>query len=330
MLVKSKSITKWLCTPATASITLLCSFQAHSQPTLPEVVVTANPLRNTDTVNAAAQITGDSLRIRQTGSLGETLNSVPGVTSTYFGPHASRPILRGLDGDRVRVLNNGNASFDASALSFDHAVPIDTISLERIELLRGPSALLYGGNAIGGVVNLIDRTIAREPVQGFKGVLDLNAVKANAGRNAAASLEAGNRRVSVYASLFDRVSSATNVPLSLACESSGQIVQAKELCNSQSAANGSAVGVTTFFDASRSLKGSFGLAINRYNGEYGSVVEDAVNIKMKQRRLNLEGQLQFAHSPWVRSVQVLASRSQYEHAEIEDLAVGTVFFRRWG
>jgi iron complex outermembrane receptor protein len=94
--------------------------------------------------------------------LGETLNQLPGVSSTYFGPNASRPIIRGLDGDRIRVLSNSGASTDVSSLSYDHAVPMDVLSTERIEVLRGPSALQYGGSAMGGVVNVIDNRIPRQ------------------------------------------------------------------------------------------------------------------------------------------------------------------------
>ena len=94
--------------------------------------------------------------------MGETLDGTPGVSSTYFGPNASRPIIRGLDGDRIRILQNSGASIDASGLSYDHAVPSDPLSMERIEVLRGPGALMYGGNAVGGVVNVIDNRIPRE------------------------------------------------------------------------------------------------------------------------------------------------------------------------
>ncbi|MGV8340435.1 TonB-dependent receptor plug domain-containing protein, partial [Pseudomonas aeruginosa] len=76
---------------------------------------------------------------------GETLNGLPGVSSTYFGPGASRPVIRGMDGDRIRLLRNGVERADASSLSYDHAVPEDPNSFERLEVVRGPAALLYGG-----------------------------------------------------------------------------------------------------------------------------------------------------------------------------------------
>ncbi|WP_282892475.1 TonB-dependent receptor plug domain-containing protein, partial [Xanthobacter autotrophicus] len=133
---------------------------------LPEVTVTGNPLGADAVVVPAAQLSGDDLTLRTESTLGQTLDGLPGVSSTYFGPNASRPIIRGLDGDRIRVLQNSGATLDASALSFDHAVPTEALTTERIEVLRGPAALLYGGSAVGGVVNVIDNRIPREPLNG--------------------------------------------------------------------------------------------------------------------------------------------------------------------
>ena len=100
--------------------------------TLPEVVVTGNPLRSTEVTLPTSALTGDALVLRRGSSLGETLDGLPGVSSTYFGPNASRPVIRGQDGDRIRMLSNAGASLDAAALSFDHAVPIDPLVVERV------------------------------------------------------------------------------------------------------------------------------------------------------------------------------------------------------
>ncbi|HKP34671.1 MAG TPA: TonB-dependent receptor, partial [Sphingomicrobium sp.] len=94
-------------------------------------------------------------------SIGETLKDLPGVTASSFGPVASRPILRGLQGERVRVLSDGIGSLDLSSSDPDHAVAVNPLTAERIEVLRGPSALLFGSSAIGGVVNVIDTRIPR-------------------------------------------------------------------------------------------------------------------------------------------------------------------------
>ena len=166
--------------------------------TLIPVTVTGNPLGATDLIAPAAQYSGNELLFRSQTTLGETLDGTPGVSSTYFGPNASRPIIRGLDGDRVRVLNNGGSVADVSSLSYDHAVTADPLSVERVEVLRGPGALLYGGNAVGGVVNVLDSRIPREPLfdakGGASGKADLAIASGNTERSAAAMLDAGEKR----------------------------------------------------------------------------------------------------------------------------------------
>ena len=113
------------------------------------------------------------LVLRRGTTLGETLDRLPGVSSSYFGPNANRPMIRGQDGDRIRVLSNSGASLDASALSADHAVPIDPLVVERVEVLRGPAALLYGGSAVGGVVNALDNRIPKTALNGPTGAAEL-------------------------------------------------------------------------------------------------------------------------------------------------------------
>ena len=145
--------------------------------TLKEITITGNPLGAADLIAPAVSFSGAALLLRSKTTLGETLDGLPGVSSSYFGPNASRPISRGQNGDRIRILNNSGALLDASGLNFDHAVTVDPISIERIEVLRGPGALQYGGSAVGGVVNVIDNRIPRETLfdakGGVSGKLDL-------------------------------------------------------------------------------------------------------------------------------------------------------------
>jgi iron complex outermembrane receptor protein len=124
-------------------------------------------------------------------SIGETLASQPGVTASSFGPTASRPILRGLSGERVRILSDGIGTLDLSSSDPDHQVTINPLTADRIEVLRGPSALLFGSSAIGGVVNVIDtripRTVPTGPIK----------VDALASFGSAASERSGNISVDV-------------------------------------------------------------------------------------------------------------------------------------
>lgn len=126
-----------------------------------EIVVTAPYVRDLDILAGKSVVTGEELVEDIRPQIGETLVSQPGVSATSFAPGASRPVLRGFQGERVRVLTDGLGSLDVSNTSTDHAVTIDPLTAERIEVLRGPAVLLFGSQAIGGAVNVIDRRIPR-------------------------------------------------------------------------------------------------------------------------------------------------------------------------
>ena len=132
------------------------------------IVVTAEGLREFDLLAGTSVVSGQALDENMDGQLGEVLTSIPGVTATGFAPGASRPILRGFSGERVKVLVDGIGAIDVSNTSADHAVSIDPLTAESVEVLRGPAVLLYGSQAIGGAVNVIDKRIPRriptEPV----------------------------------------------------------------------------------------------------------------------------------------------------------------------
>jgi iron complex outermembrane receptor protein len=132
------------------------------------IVVTAGGLARLDMLAGTSVVEGEDLQRSLDGQIGEVLTRVPGVSATSFSPGASRPVLRGFQGDRVRVLIDGIGSIDASNVSADHAVTIDPLTADRIEVLRGPAVLLYGSSAIGGAVNVIDKRIPRSvPEEAF-------------------------------------------------------------------------------------------------------------------------------------------------------------------
>ena len=135
-----------------------------------DVIVTA-PVRTSeeDVLQGASVLDGEALLRDLRPTIGETLQRLPGVSATSFGPNSSRPILRGFQGERIRVLTDGIGTFDVSNTSVDHAVIIDPLLADRIEVLRGPSALLFGSSAVGGVVNVFDKRIPRErPANGYR------------------------------------------------------------------------------------------------------------------------------------------------------------------
>ena len=289
---------------------------------LREVTVTGNPLGADAIAQPVEQLSGDALTLRRQTTLGETLDGLPGVSSTYFGPNASRPIIRGQDGDRIRVLQNGGATLDAAALSFDHAVPIEPMLIDRVEVLRGPAALLYGGSAVGGVVNVIDNRIPREPMQGISGKAAIDGATGNRSAGGSAMVEGGNDRFALHVDAFDRHTGDVRVPASLDCEKPGRLGFGRRICNSASQSHGGAVGGTAFFD-----RGYLGLSASTYRSSYGTVAEDDVRIGMRSNRYALEGEYRIADFG-LESVRLQASHTDYRHTEYEGGEAGTVFRNR--
>ncbi len=285
----------------------------------PEIVITGNPLGRDSTTVPVSTLGRAELLERGQSTLGETLNGLPGVSSTYFGPNASRTIIRGLDGERIRVLNNSASSLDVSALSDDHAVPLDVLSTDRVEVLRGPAALLYGGSAVGGVVNVIDNRIPRAPVSGVLGKAQLQAGTGNDERSVAGLVEAGNERYALHWDGFDRRTGDVRVPVPLECNKPGSPANARRICNSASTARGGAIGASTFWD-----HGHVGASVNTYQSDYGTVAEDEVTIGMKTTRYALEGQVRQLPG-WFDSVKARLSHTDYQHTELEGAQAGTVF-----
>ena len=180
--------------PAPLSLALMLAFAApatalaQQASTLPAVTVSASALSlgSDDMSTPVTVLDGDELVRAREGTLGETLAGQPGITSSHFGAGASRPIIRGMDGPRVKVLSDGAEIQDASTISPDHAVASEPMLAEQVEVLRGPSALAYGGGAVGGVVNVIDRKIpTRVPAKGLEGSAEVRA-KSNAREKAGA------------------------------------------------------------------------------------------------------------------------------------------------
>ena len=179
------------CKPTPLALALLCAFGAplahaqseggrpHTDPdSIPTVVISASALGllGDDMITPVTSLGGGELVRARESTLGETLNNQPGITSSHFGAGASRPVIRGMDGPRVKILSDGAEIQDASTISPDHAIAFEPVLAERIEVLRGPSALAYGGGAVGGVVNVIDRKIPTEmPGKPFEGSMELRA-----------------------------------------------------------------------------------------------------------------------------------------------------------
>lgn len=287
-------------------------------PSLAEITVTGNPLGATELIAPTTSLSNESLLLRSQSTLGETLNGLPGVASTNFGPNASRPTIRGQDGDRIRILQNGGSAPDASALSYDHSVPVDALVTDRLEVLRGPAALQYGGSAVGGVVNVIDNRIPTEPIEGFGGRADLGYATGNREKAGGVVLEGGTGRYALHVDAFHRDSDDVSVPIELACENPKRPGFARKICNSANQADGGAFGGTLFFD-----QGWIGASASTYRSTYGTVAEDDVTIGMKSDRYALEGE--WRAGGFFSNVHAKFSRTEYQHTEYEGPLPGTTF-----
>ena len=298
-----------------------------AEPASNSVVVTGNPLGRDSLSQPSAVLAGEGLALRRSGTLGDTLDGLAGVSATGFGPQASRPIIRGLDGDRIRLLDNGGASADASNLSFDHAVAIDPLVIERVEVLRGPAALLYGGNATGGVVNTLDNRIPRFALTQLGGRAELRLGGAAADRAASALVEGGAGGLNWHVDAGQRRSSDLRTPRFSPLADGVAQPEAKRVANSAGRSESAAVGGSWADD-----RGFIGLALDGYRNHYGVTVEPDVTIRMRRERLALAGERRQLDGPLGQlfsQVEFQASSTRYQHQELEgDGAVGTTFKSR--
>ncbi|MEX6664420.1 TonB-dependent receptor [Pseudomonas sp. W2-17] len=311
----------WHLTPLAAA--LLMTSPAYAIEIEPQII-TANPLGGDQLASPSTVLTGDELTLQQKGSLGETLNKQPGVSSSYFGPGASRPIIRGLDGDRIRLLRNGVGALDASSLSYDHAVPLDPVNVDRIEIVRGPAALLYGRSAIGGVVNTFDNRIPTEAIEGIHGAGELRYGGADTTRSSAGKLEAGNGTFALHLDANAREFNDLKIPgYARTADERARDPQDSDkkhrLGNSDGRQDGGAVGGSYTWD-----DGYAGLSYSNYDSNYGSPAEQGVRIRMEQDHYAFASEIRNLSGPF-SSVKLDAGYTDYKHMEIEDGEVGTTF-----
>uniref|UniRef100_UPI00404765E0 TonB-dependent receptor n=1 Tax=Polynucleobacter sp. TaxID=2029855 RepID=UPI00404765E0 len=314
---------------AAAVAALSISF-AQAQQTLEPVVVSANPLGSdiNDLITPVSVLRGDQLSQKQSSTLGQTLNGLPGVGSTDFGPNSSRPTIRGLDGDRVRVMSNGGASLDAATLSYDHAVAIEPLLVEQIEVVRGPAALQYGGSAIGGAVNVIDNRIPKAPVKGVHGRAEVRVGGAESEKAAAGLVTAGDGAFAIHVDGSSRKTDNLKVPKQAGRE--GFISQGK-LLNSDADQQGGALGFSLTND-----HGYLGLSVDTYRNEYStglfehddvSDIYNPLRIKMKQDKITFAGEqrnLSGKAGPF-ESIRGSFSTTDYKHEESAGGVVESTF-----
>lgn len=295
-------------------------------PMLPPTTVTANPIgSNTfEQVEPVNNLEGAELRQKARTTIGDTLNDEPGVSQTSFGPNASRPIIRGLGGFDIRVLSNGVSTIDASASSPDHAVAAEPLTLRKVEVIRGPAAVMYGGNAVGGVVNLFDGRIPTESMtRPFSGSVDIGYDTVNSGRVGVVQTDFGNERFVGHVDAFARKSGLLSIPGN-AWTNQQQVTRGApgpsgKLTNSQGQTDGGSLGGSLVW-----ANGYTGVAISQFNSDYGTVAEPDVTIKLRQTKGDLAGEVRDI-SPFIQTVRYKLTTADYEHKEIAFGTVATLF-----
>jgi len=303
---------------------------------LEEFTVTGNPLsRAIDEIAQPASVLGGRrLDLARQPTLGETLASEPGVSSTYFGPGASRPLIRGLGGDRVRVLSSGVGTIDASVASPDHAVSLDPLLVDRIELVRGPASLLYGGSAIGGAVNVVDSRIPEvQPERVLQGRVEARYGSAADERSGAAVVEGGAGGFAWHLDGFKRRTDDVGIPgfgptpeRRAELEAEGEPVSHGRLLNSATDTDGAAFGLTRFL-GQNGAAGHVGFAYSGFDSRYGTVAEPDVTIALRQRRWDFHAE-SLAPVGWLRAARFQLGVADYRHDELEGADLGTRFTNR--
>ena len=330
----------------------------HVHEALEEVIITANPLGRASggLSQSATVLQGEALRQQLANSLGETLAHTPGLSNASFGQNVGRPVIRGLQGARVGVLSNSMAVSDASSVSQDHAVSVEPFLADQIEVLRGPSTLLYGSGAIGGVVNMVSPSIPQSiPEDGYSGRAMAQANTAADEEFVAGRLDLGGGAFALHADGFHRDSNDYDIPGQAdlypeAAHADDEHDQEHEHAHD---AGESGVLENSFLDnEGGTLGGSWigdqwrvGAAYADYQSDYGipgdthvhahekhhddkerEGHQDAspVNIDLHSKRTELELK---GEDP-VRGFEQLTVRfadTDYQHTEFEGSEVGTVF-----
>ena len=294
----------------------------------PSVPITGNPLGSgsDELVVPVYVLSGRELSIKRESTIGETLTGTPGVSSSYFGPNASRPIIRGMDGDRIRIMQNGVGALDASSLSPDHAVAIDPLIAEQIEVIRGPATVLYGAGAVGGVVNVIDHRIPKEPLNGVMGRGETRFGGADNERSGAAVIDMGNGMFAIHADVYTRKTDDLSIPSSaqntLIGAGKADHVNNGKLANSAAQSDGGAFGASLTFD-----KGHIGASYSEFNNLYGTVAEPTVKADMKSKRWDFSSEAHHLNS-FIERIKFRAAFTDYKHQEISNGEIGTTFLNK--
>ena len=313
-----------------------------------EIVVTGFARNRADILSAVSVVSGEELTRELRPTIGETLARQAGVSATSFGPSASRPVLRGLQGDRIRVLTDGIGSLDVSSTSVDHAVAINPLTAERIEVLRGPTVLLFGSSAIGGVVNVIDARIPRhipeEPIH-LEGLATYGSAANERSINVGVDAPLGGGFVVHVDGNYSRTGDLRTGGFVLTPELRAQAAasadpEIRELAELRGRLPNSAAESSEVAGGIAWIHGrnNAGLSISRYDNRYGipprysldpAIEAEAPTLDLRQTRVDGRAEIDTGGG-FVDLVRFRGAWSNYRHFEIEDTGEIATTFRTEG
>ena len=293
---------------------------------LPGVTIKASPFKERidfEMMQPTTVLQGDNLRRKRETNLGDTLIHELGVTSSSFGPGAGRPIIRGLDGPRIQILENGIGTLDLSSLSPDHAVTVETLNASQIEILRGPATLLYGGGATGGIVNVVTDRIPNRLFKTPEGNAEIRGNTATEEKAGSFNVNKSFGQMSWSLGAFKRQTEDYSIPgqanisdvPSTESDSVKNVLRNSAVDSQGLSVGGSYIGTQGFFGGSISLQES----------KYGIPSPEMASIALTQTRYNLSGEL---NNPFIgiEKLKVRTGYNDYKHKEIENTGeIGTRF-----
>lgn len=289
-----------------------------------------------DQRQAGSRLSGDDLRLKAAATLGQTLSEELGVNNASFGPGVGLPVLRGLTGSRVRLMQDGIASHDASSVSPDHATSLEASLAEEIQIIRGPAVLEYGGSAVGGVVNVIDNRIPETlPARPITGAVETRYSGNGNSLNTSFRVDAGEGRFAYHGDGYYRRNGDTEITgdamdIAALTEQFGQddyVTSRGVIDNTDAEAKGGSFGMSLV-----DRRGFAGMAVNTYENDYGIPpgvhvdlgVAQHVRIQAKQTRYDFKGEL-YDLGDSIPELRFRAGYVDYEHDEFETGSAGTRF-----
>lgn len=285
---------------------------ADAPVTQPDVIVTASPIATAsdDTPTVVAKVDRNTILTTGGASVADALANVPGIAATGFAAGASRPIIRGMDATRVRILEDGSSSSDVSDIGPDHGIPIDPLAAQSIEVVRGAATLRYGSQAIGGVVNILNNRVPMQlPTQPLSGEFTGSyGTAADVGQTSLlADARVGN--LALHADGFYRHADDYDTPLGV-----------QE--NSFFHGHGGSLGGSYFFGPN--TDSHVGAAVTQYNASYG-IPSDDTHIVMKQTKVLSRNSFDLGGGI-LKTLNLDGSYADYEHSEVEpDGTIATTF-----